>query len=144
MAVHGKFKFCSWEVSRIFSYIFHLQLIEDAEPADTEDWWEKVLTGSTKSFIRLQHKQQYPFTEGFYCDCWFVSLIVELEQHGLKQCRSTYTQNFLIQYILQNHTICGWLNPRRWNHGYKGPVVKLTVFLTALLSLMLFKDQLYF
>lgn len=23
------------------------------------------------------------------------------------------------------YTICGWLNPQRWNHGFKGPTVKL-------------------
>ena len=56
--------------------------------------------------------------------------------------------DFFNKYILQYYTIWGWLNPRLWNHLYRGPTVKLHADFQlcsglAPLTPTLFRGQLY-
>ena len=63
----------------------------------------------------------FPFP-GYWSSKW---LQLTIEQHRLELCRSTYIWVFFTKYILQYHTIWGWLNSLMWNHQYRGQNCKI-------------------
>lgn len=49
------------------------------------------------------------------------------EQHRFELYGFAYMQIFFSKYVLQYHSVLGWLTLGMWNHRYRGTTVKLYV-----------------